>query len=123
MLAMSKSTGLSADSRVRIMAQAIARAEGFGVPGAIPTVRHNPGNIRNTAPPYEIRTYSDDAEGWAALDRQVARMLAGSSLYPSDWTIAQVAQRYTGEAAYMNWARIVASQLGVSTDAVFSRAV
>lgn len=122
-LAMSKSTGVSADSRIERMARAIAKAEGFGLANAIPTIRHNPGNIRNTAPPYEIRWYASDAEGWAALYRQVARMLAGSSLYPSTWTIEQVAARYTGEAAYMNWARIVASELNVSTKTIFSQAV
>lgn len=122
-LALSKTTGVNADARVVRMAQAIARAEGYGVPGAIPTVRNNPGNIRSTTPPYEIRTYATPDEGWAALYRQVARMLAGSSLYPPDWTIEQVAQRYTGEAQYMNWARNVASFLGVSTKTVFSKAV
>ena len=120
---MSKTTGVSADGRTMRMAQAIARAEGYGVPGAIPTLRNNPGNIRNTAPPYEIRSYATIEEGWSALYRQVARMLAGSSLYPVNWTIEEVAARYTGEAAYMNWARIVASTLNVSTNTIFSRAV
>lgn len=123
LLALSKNTSVTADSRVMRMAQAIARAEGYGVPNAIPTLRNNPGNIRSTSPPYEIRTYATPDEGWAALYRQVARMLAGSSLYPATWTIEQVAQRYTGEAAYMNWARNVARFLGVSTTTVFSQAV
>lgn len=122
-LALSKTAGTSADARVVRMAQAIARAEGYGVPGAIPTLRNNPGNIRSTTQPYEIRSYPSIQDGWEALYRQVARMLSGSSLYPATWTIEQVAQRYTGEATYMNWARNVASFLGVSTTTVFSKAV
>lgn len=107
--------------RVKRISEAIARAEGFGVPGAIPTVRNNPGNIRDfkqTGAP--VGTYSSPAEGWNALYRQVERMLAGSSLYPKNWTLAQVAQRYTGEAAYMNWANNVSRFLGVPVDIVFS---
>jgi hypothetical protein len=46
--------------------------------------------------------------------------LNGSPLYPPDWTIEQVAARYTGESAYMNWARIVAGELGVPTTYIFS---
>lgn len=105
---------------IKRIAEAIAKAEGFGVPGAIPTVRHNPGNIRSLVAPYPVATYPTDAAGWDALYKQVARMVAGSALYPAGWTIEQVAKRYTGEAQYMNWARNVAGFLGVPTTTVFS---
>jgi hypothetical protein len=117
-LALYKSTSAGAGFTVKRIAQAIAVAEGYGVAGAIPTVRNNPGNIRSAAGP--IATYDSAAAGWDALYTQVARMLAGSSLYPPTWNIEQVAARYTGEAAYMNWARIVAGELGVSTLTTFS---
>jgi len=118
-----------ASDRVRRIAEAIAVAEGFAFPGApqtspanIPNSRKNPGNIRDMSKPpdYPVKTFATVEDGWNALYRQVEGMLKGSSLYPKTWTISQVAQRYTGEAAYMNWASIVAQRLGVSTDAVFS---
>lgn len=110
-----------APDRVRRIAQAIARAEGYGVSGAIPTVRNNPGNIRDTTLPGQpIATYPTVTAGWEALYQQVRRMLAGSSLYPKGWTLAQVAQRYTGEIRYMDWANNVARFLGVSASIVFS---
>jgi hypothetical protein len=113
--------GAAPSDRVQRIAQAIARAEGYGVVAAIPTVRNNPGNIRdNSLPGSPIATYPSAAAGWAALYAQVSKMLAGSSLYPRGWTLEQVAQRYTGEAAYMNWARNVARFLNVPTSIVFS---
>lgn len=128
-MALSKRGG---NDRVRRIAEAIAVAEGFAFPGApqtsptnIPNSRKNPGNLRdNSKPPdYPIKTFATVEDGWNALYQQVERMLAGSTLYPADWTIAQVAARYTGEAAYMNWARTVAGRLGVSVDTVFSEIV
>lgn len=117
--AMSKSSNVS--SRVERIAKAIAVAEGYGAnPNNIPTRNNNPGNIRSSAGP--IAVYDSPQAGWDALYRQVTRMLDGSSpLYPTTWTLAQVAQRYTGEAQYMNWANNVARILGVSTDIVFSQ--
>lgn len=60
------------------LAQLIARQEGFGVSGAIPTVRHNPGDLTH-APhashegiePDAVGIEPDDAEGWADLERQL----------------------------------------------------
>lgn len=118
---MSLTKTVNTSDRVKRIAQAISVAEGYGIPGAIPTVRNNPGNIRdNSLPGAPVGTYQTAEDGWNALYRQVARMLAGSSLYPKHWTLEEVAKRYTGEAAYMNWARNVARILGVSTKIVFS---
>jgi hypothetical protein len=102
-------------SKIRRIAQAIARAEGYGVPGAIPTVRNNPGNIRDSSG--AIATYPTPAEGWQALYRQVLLMLTGESrFYKPEMTIAEIARVYTGEAAYMNWANNVSKVLGVTPD-------
>jgi hypothetical protein len=102
-------------SKIRRIAQAIARAEGYGVPGAIPTVRNNPGNIKG--PDGVIRTYSTPEEGWQALYRQVLLMLTGESrFYKPEMTIAEIARIYTGEAQFMNWARNVSRVLGVTPD-------
>lgn len=105
-------------AQIERIARAISVAEGYGVPGAIPTIRNNPGNIRSSAGP--IATYPTPSDGWTALYRQVGLMLSGASAYyrPS-MSLAQVARVYTGEAAFMNWARIVAGKLGVSTETPF----
>jgi hypothetical protein len=115
--------------RVKRVAEAIAVAEGFAFPGApqtdpnnIPNSRNNPGNIRDMSlpPHYPVKTFPTKEAGWDALYKQVAGMLAGSSLYPRTWTIKQVAARYTGEAAYLNWSTIVSKRLDVSPDSIFS---
>ena len=61
-----------------LLAALIARQEGFGVPGAIPTVRHNPGDLRHsphswhpTEDPDGIGYIDNDADGWADLVRQL----------------------------------------------------
>lgn len=116
-----ESVTTGAPDRVMRIAKAIARAEGYGVSGAIPTLRNNPGNLRDTSLPGQpIATYQTVTDGWNALYRQVTRMLAGSSLYPKGWTLIQVAARYTGETRYMDWANNVARFLGVSPSIVFS---
>ena len=60
------------------LAELISKMEGFGIPGAIPTVRHNPGDLRH-APnashegegSNDIGIEPDDATGWADLERQL----------------------------------------------------
>lgn len=106
---------MSPTRKIRRIAEAIAVAEGYGKPGAIPTVRNNPGNIRDSTG--AIATFATPAEGWAALYRQVLLMLTGESrFYRPDMTLAEIARIYTGEAEYMNWARNVARQLGVTPE-------
>jgi hypothetical protein len=112
----------SGGDRVHRVALAISVAEGYGVPNAIPTVRNNPGNIRSASGP--IAYYPTIEAGWEALYKQVRGMLDGTSrYYPAHFNLEQVAKVYTGEAAYMNWARIVADKLGVATTITFSRIV
>jgi hypothetical protein len=57
------------------LAQLIAKQEGFGIPGAIPTIRHNPGDLRHS--PHSahpggdqnaIGTIDTDEHGWEDLD-------------------------------------------------------
>lgn len=106
---------MSPTRKIKRVAQAIARAEGYGVPGAIPTVRNNPGNIKDETG--QIATYPTPAAGWAALYRQVAMMFTGESRwYRPDMSIAEIARIYTGEASYMNWANNVSRFLGVTPD-------
>lgn len=60
------------------LARLIAQFEGFGIPGAIPTVRNSPGDLRH-APhashdgigPNDIGIEPTAADGWADLERQL----------------------------------------------------
>jgi hypothetical protein len=60
------------------LARLIARQEGFGIAGALPTRRHNPGDLRHS--PHsshegigtdDIGAIDTDAHGWEDLERQL----------------------------------------------------
>lgn len=60
------------------LAELISKMEGFGIPGAIPTIRHNPGDLRHA--PHashagegsnDIGIMDSDEHGWADLERQL----------------------------------------------------
>ena len=62
------------------LAQLIEKQEGFGLPGKIPTIRHNPGDLRHSphsehpggpAHKEDIGTIDNDADGLADLERQL----------------------------------------------------
>jgi hypothetical protein len=60
------------------LAQLIAKEEGYGIPGAIPTIRDNPGDLRHSPhsfhtadAPDAIGKIDTDADGWADLERQL----------------------------------------------------
>ncbi len=98
-------------------ARAIASAEGFGVPGAIPTVANNPGDLKLGGDTINgISVFSSVEEGWNKLYRQIAMIVSGSSAYYNlDMTIAEMGRIYAGGDE--NWSTNVARYLGVSRDA------
>jgi len=100
------------------IAGAIAKAEGFLVPGSLPQRANNPGNLKLGGETIGGKTiFSTVQEGWQALYHQIDLMLSGQSRYYSpDMTIRQVAGIYTGHDNEEAWAKIVAGQLGVSPD-------
>jgi hypothetical protein len=60
------------------LAQLIAKQEGFGTPGAIPTTHNNPGDLRHSPhsshageDPNAIGEIDTAADGWADLERQL----------------------------------------------------
>lgn len=101
-------------------ANAIARAEGYGIAGAIPTRLNNPGNLKASSVPsigadanghLHFATIED---GWRALYRQIQLIIDGKSrVYTLDMTIADMARKYAGWSD--NWMRNVATALNVST--------
>ena len=112
-----------ADQPVLFFSKAIADAEGFRKPNAIPTRYHNPGDIKFTVGyryPGQIGIgkgghviFKNDAAGWAALNHQVHKMLDGTSRhYRLDMTLNQVGRNYAEN--WRVWANHVAKDLHCS---------
>lgn len=106
---------------IKSFAQAVARAEGFYVPGSVPQRAHNPGDLK--VPGWTgdslggISVFANDAAGWDALYRQLYRILTNqSSYYTLDMSILDMARTWTA-TQQTAWAGNVANFLGVSTDA------
>lgn len=102
---------------VTTFARAIAHAEGYGIPGAIPTVANNPGDLvipgwSPTMGSAGIAVFDSPDYGWSRLYRQIALIIRGDSNYYSlDMSIAEMGRIYAGGDD--NWARNVATYLGV----------
>jgi hypothetical protein len=111
-------------SKINNLVTAISHAEGFGVPGTIPSRYHNPGDLRAGSDPTpwagQVRVgkaghivFKDDEAGIAALRDCVTKMIDGRSHYfHSNMTFSQVARRYAED--WRPWVRIVSMDLGVS---------
>lgn len=102
---------------IQNFARAIAYAEGYGIPSAIPTVANNPGDlvIPGWTPTLGagIAVFDSAEYGWSRLYRQLALIVSGqSSYYRLNMTIAEMGRIYAGGDE--NWSRNVASYLGVS---------
>lgn len=103
---------------IKRFARAVAYAEGFGIPGAIPTVANNPGDL--VLPGWTptlgagIAVFDSEDYGWYRLYRQLALILSGGSAhYNLDQSIADMGRIWAGGDD--NWARNVARHLGVTT--------
>lgn len=89
---------------------AISGAEGYGVPGVIPTVNNNPGDLTSNG---SIRTFSSAAQGWQALQAQIQSIMSGtSSIYTPNETLTQMGQSWANGDP--NWAQNVGSLMGVN---------
>jgi hypothetical protein len=105
--------------RVTEMAQAIAKAEGFGPPGNLPTRINNPGDLelgdRGQGVNNGKTIFATVEDGWEALEGQVRWMLTGNSrIYKLSDTLLEVAEKYTGRDNPDAWAVIVAGELGIT---------
>jgi hypothetical protein len=109
------------DPKIQAIAKAIAKAEGFGIPGAIPTVSHNPGNLKlgdtGNGTNQGKTIFPDDATGWQALYHQVGLMISGQSDYygPGD-TWRDIAGTWVGTPDANNWMLTVTRELSVGPD-------
>jgi hypothetical protein len=109
------------DALISRIADAIAFAEGYFVPGSRPRRNNNPGDLERDLTgkgiawdgPYVV--YPSAADGFEALEHQVRLMFGGSHIYRPSMTIAEVAMRYT-ESQQRIWAQNVAFRLGVTTE-------
>jgi hypothetical protein len=113
---------VTVSSPTQTLAKAIARAEGFYVKGSIPNRLHNPGDIRSRllhAYPGQIGlkhgyvVFRNDRAGWAALERQIDKMVDGSSrIYNVNMTLKQFSKKY---AESPTWVKNVSSILDVTS--------
>jgi hypothetical protein len=106
------------------LCQGIAKAEGYGVPGALPTRCNNPGDLEigdvGLGTEEGKTIFPSAVAGWNALYRECGLMLAGeqsahrSHVYTLDMNFLQVAQKYTGNDDPAGWADNVARFCGVA---------
>lgn len=113
------------NDKISNVAEGIAHAEGYGIPGAIPTIAHNPGDLvipnwpGNRLGSEGISVFSPDgadAEGWNRLKHQLQIIIDGTShVYTLDDTISVMANKWTSTQKPI-WAGNLASYLGVTPD-------
>jgi hypothetical protein len=102
-------------------ARGIASAEGYGIPGAIPTVAHNPGDLvlpgwAPTLGSAGIAVFDSADQGWQRLYKQLSLIVRNqSNVYTLDMTIRQMSRRWT-TTQQDPWAENVADYLGVSAE-------
>lgn len=115
----------SAQDRVQILAKAIAKAEGFKANNKnIPTRYHNPGDLKTVKGyryPSQIGIgkgghviFRNNAAGWAALSRQIERIISGTSHYNVNMSLEDMSKKYAGN--WNVWANNVARALKMPTN-------
>lgn len=108
-----------------LLAELIAKMEGFGLPNALPTRDHNPGDLRHSphsehpGDPNAIGVIANDADGWADLERQL-RLFADRGL-----TIGEAIDIFAPptENNTTNYVNFVCSRLGLPPTATVSQAL
>jgi hypothetical protein len=79
---------------VKLLAQGIAVAEGFGIIGSIPERSNNPGDLKLGSD--YISVFSSAAEGWSRLYHQINIIVEGKSkVYNLSMTLLDMAQKWT----------------------------
>jgi len=105
---------------IQNFARAIARAEGFGINGAIPTICNNPGNLKLGEPTLGtsgITIFDTPDYGWQRLYKQLALIVnGGSDYYYLDMSIEEMGNTWEADPGNA-WARNVADYLAVTPEA------
>ena len=111
------------------LAYLISKQEGFGIPGAIPTTHHNPGDLRHSphsqhpggpAHANDIGTIDTDEHGWQDLERQL-QIYAAEGL-----TLRQTINLYAPEEDHNNtsaYLDFVCKGLGMPPETLVSDAL
>ena len=115
------STFCAAQDRVQVLAQAVAKAEGFYKKGTLPNRYHNCGDlkaVRGYAYPGQASVgkgghvrFRSDQDGWSALRHQIEKIMAGDSRYTVNMTLTDMGRIYAGN--HRVWTKNVAHNLGV----------
>lgn len=109
----------SPSSKLQQLAAAIARAEGFGIEGAIPTLANNPGDLvlgdqGHGTMGMGITIFGSANDGWNALYHELNLIFSGTSrVYNTAMTFAEIAAHWT-QTEVGSWASNVASAVGAS---------
>jgi hypothetical protein len=92
---------INLDNKIYLLAQAVAHAEGFGVPNGIPTRANNPGDLavgdlgNGVLGTSKVTVFSTVTEGWNRLFAIIHGWLTGSSqVYFLGDSIREVARKY-----------------------------
>ena len=110
-----------------LLAQLVAKREGFGIPGALPTRNSNPGDLRHApgethaaGDPNGIGSFDSVAAGWAALEMQL-RLYAQRGL-----TVGQMVALYAPPGDHndtQGYLDFVCEGLGCTPDTLVSNAL
>jgi hypothetical protein len=109
---------------IAAVAEAIARAEGYYVPGSLPQRANNPGGLRLYGETAGITQFQTPEQGWQALYSQLEWVAAGLSQYyqPSMnwWEFGAV---WTGGDNAATWTRNVTAYLGLAPDSPIGQTI
>lgn len=108
------------------LAVLIAREEGYGIPGTVPTRDNNPGDLRHSPHSFHLPNSPDSigqidtpADGWADLERQLQLYAdRGLTLQEAIYDFAPPSENNSSQ--YLNF---ICSGLGCTPDTLVSEAL
>ena len=107
------------------LAQLIAKEEGFGLAGKIPTLRNNPGDLRHSphsqhpSDPNAVGTIGTLEDGWADLERQL-KLYASRGMTIRDCIYQYAPPNENNSGQYLGF---ICHGLGCGPDALVSDAL
>lgn len=115
------SKNIAPTDKVKAIAQALAKAEGFYVPGSIPQRAHNPGDLKlgdvGNGDISGKTIFLTDEDGWNALYHQINLMVSGESeFYDPSMSWRDIANTWVGTTDANNWMLNVTNSLKVLPD-------